>query len=1112
MRRLMTYAYSLFMIAADEYIGLRHAWCDTPIYLLEYDFIRRSVHMLITLGKDIIEACRKFAKRCAEHERPANFGNKEAAVREIETVASDTFIGKLGEVAFQQALLKYGISAETNFDMLPRGVWDKNDFDINGWNIDVKCTRNLKDFLIEWNKLQFRIDSGELPQLFVMTRIASKIAIDSELDSCEVECVGYFYTCNLKKDTQCVMILKKGDIIPGSPSVRTKSRSFCVPFANLEKDWDALARRLIDEKPYDLGGYHVPGRNPGTSSMPDVRDRWPKIRYSLLISGKEAEKITSEELEHLVMGGAKVLAFVQEKGAGRYAALAGRLEKKLEKIPHSDIRNHLCLYTLDKGEVPNLKIIDGRLDPGHDAFDRLCRLPWKPAFNHEQYIVEHADTRSTMIVKASAGTGKTTVMIDRIMYLLSTQEHLKPADIGMVTFTNKAATSMTDKLQFRLMDMYGLTKAERYRTLLEQLSAMQISTIDSFFKDILGRESACLGYGRNASMRALTYDKERILVDVIDELFQKKRYDEYADEEDSDFLDHSILNIHDYVRLSLKIWNQLHAQGIFRDAIYDMDFGTCKEAGKTAEKNNIVNQNLKYIISEAERRYQDFKVQNNVYDLDDIKANMDQLADRGGSIVHSRHFRFLFVDEFQDTDNSQIRSMAWIKESYACQLFVVGDVKQSIYRFRGAEESAFDELERRLLESGDAPSSIKNFILTKNYRTSGVIMDEFNRLFGEWGGRGILIWDKDAESCIDIPGALEIVRIPKKNFWGFSTQRTVEMIKDIIRKEKGKGTQLTVLCRNNASVSRIADECRKRNIPCTARLNGGFFQSAPVRDFFALVGALLYPQDPRRLFNLTMTPYTRNQPDVNELISMNGQEKEISAYLRKLLAEEDWESTLQEFRIKPFFTEIESFVQRNNPSSCWQKNYEDENDPLYKGMSCDTYMLNLNKLMRILYEHFAGEYASALEVYDFLKIKIATDHSSEDIDYPEPEGRGTDIQAMTVHKAKGLEFDTVIIPFTTDSFSHDKSHFGFVSDNRSTPVRVGWYFDLNQSKSSRIMNDHYRKLYKDECRAVQREEARLLYVAMTRAKKRLILLVPDEPKDDTWSEYLKDVREVTGRV
>ena len=110
-----------------------------------------------------------------------------------------------------------------------------------------------------------------------------------------------------------------------------------------------------------------------------------------------------------------------------------------------------------------------------------------PSFNAAQYRVEHAEAKSNIVVKASAGTGKTTVMVDRILYLMHMVPDLDMSEIYMITFTNAATNQMNDRLQEMLLKKYSLTKNKRYLSWLEQQSQMHISTIDSLAYDLFKR-------------------------------------------------------------------------------------------------------------------------------------------------------------------------------------------------------------------------------------------------------------------------------------------------------------------------------------------------------------------------------------------------------------------------------------------------------------------------------------------------------------------------------------------------------------------------------------------------------------------------------------------------
>jgi len=808
------------------------------------------------------------------------------------------------------------------------------------------------------------------------------------------------------------------------------------------------------------------------------------MKYSLIVSGEKFKENLSQ-LSKILSAGIKVFAFTEANA-----------DKKLENLQH--YRN-FRLFVLNNHQftIPSLYIEDG-LIPNNEksSFEELCKQ--FPSFDKNQYNVEHFGINNTLIVKAGAGTGKTTVMIDRILYLLAMCDGLKMNEIGMITFTNAATNNMVEKLQTKFMELYQSTGQQKFIGYLEQLSGLQIATIDSFFKNIISEESIALGYGADVAIRSYLFEKKQIVQDIVNDLFLNKK--------SSNFLRDFVLPINDYTDLAVSCWDTLNNRGYFLSDIKKMQWG--KGSG---EKANKINDILPKILIDAENKYHELKMKNNAFAMSDIKEDMSGLAN-ATQVLSKTKLKFLFVDEFQDTDNSQIKVVAWLKKILGCQLFVVGDVKQSIYRFRGAEESAFDELKRCLIQTGTDIATVKELVLSNNYRTSSNVLLTLNKMFRQWGTRHYLTWDYDVVPQKKTLGRLDCINYKDKKNLKEKFLETIKKLKNLHEKD------VCVLARNNSHVKTIALWCHEAGIACLAKEDGGFYHNEAVLDFLAALSAMIYPSSSENLFNFIKTPYIDATVDYEQIKKICGNEEKLVEYFNGLLPKE-WHEFIEQLRKKPAFIALKDFIDLFNPLSTYKITElnelqnsgfceEDLNQQL--SINVQTYELNLNKLIKILYEYFTGDFVSVLNIYDFLSVKVKT-NAEEEVEYPNVKNGSNDfvVNAMTVHKAKGLEFGTVLITHMNTPFIIDvkrmKKFKSYITQKEKkkdgSVVKIGWCF---KSGGNDLNNDFYTELLSCEEKALCREEARILYVALTRCKNNIIYFVPNKPYDNTWATFMTE--------
>ncbi|MBS1271257.1 MAG: ATP-dependent DNA helicase PcrA [Candidatus Marinimicrobia bacterium] len=278
----------------------------------------------------------------------------------------------------------------------------------------------------------------------------------------------------------------------------------------------------------------------------------------------------------------------------------------------------------------------------------------------QQEAVQH--TEGPVLIFAGAGSGKTRVLTSRIAYLIA-EKNVPPFNILGVTFTNKAASEM----QERIAAMSGPAAED-----------LHMGTFHSICAQLLRREGHHLGFNRYFGI----YDVDD-QVQVI-----KKLMEQY--------------------HVSTDMHNPKTIQGTISNAKNAMI--SAREYEKKA--NNIYEENVATIYT----AYQKELRKNNAMDFDDLLLKPLKLFEKEPSVLqkYRKRYRYILVDEYQDTNKAQfefIKQLGWEHKN----ICVVGDDDQSIYRWRGADV-------RNILEFEDTFPDCRIFILEQNYRSTQSIL------------------------------------------------------------------------------------------------------------------------------------------------------------------------------------------------------------------------------------------------------------------------------------------------------------------------------------------------------------------------------------------------------
>ena len=603
-------------------------------------------------------------------------------------------------------------------------------------------------------------------------------------------------------------------------------------------------------------------------------------KYSILLINQsidEYENLIAEWLK----SGIKVFWFGTEEET--------KLLKE-EYIPFAEV------FLLQVFSINDMSI-SGVVVDGEDADDLTGKLvKIRPEFNEAQYKVEHCRADANIVVQASAGTGKTTVMVDRIMYLIHTVPGLHLYDIYMITFTNDATNQMNVRLQNQLMTRYRLTHQQKYLRWLEEQSQMNISTIHSFAFDMLREFGVAESFTKNLAIRNYAFEKQELVKDLINEYIH----------ENSSVASQIGLPFYQARPMVEDFWEKFSTLGISRSEVTKMDWGAPLD-----ERSQVFQNLMIKLVERLDEEFFEIKRGNEAISLNDIMRDLQEILLGKSLSLPDITMKYLFIDEFQDSDISQIVVACCMAKLLGPNLFVVGDVKQSIYRFRGANEKAFDMFFSLVDEMQiEAP---ERFILVNNYRTCANIMNQMDKYFYAWGEQNLLEYEKPVVPFNKDEGSFRVIDGYFPNDDKFE-EHVVGIVRDALEElvsrvtESGKEAKdkdrVVILTRTNRQLKMIDGMLKRNKIPTDVKREGSFYKSEAVRDFYAMICSYMFSDEPKYIFNYLMTPYAGNIEtiDINEMERLNGDYDMLIDYLKKSVNDTPWERYYKELRLRPILS------------------------------------------------------------------------------------------------------------------------------------------------------------------------------------------------------------------
>ena len=579
-------------------------------------------------------------------------------------------------------------------------------------------------------------------------------------------------------------------------------------------------------------------------------------------------------------------------------------------------------------------------------------------------------TDGPMLILAGAGSGKTKVLTTKICYLKK-EKNVDPYNILAITFTNKAANEMKERVQ-NLLDISS--------------KMIQISTFHSFGLSIIKRHYEKLGFKSNFT-----------IIDSDDSLSTIKR-------------------ILKDMNLDIKFFNPKTIRNKISSAK--------NELMTPQDLDKYSNNETDSIIVKVYEEYQKKLMLNNSLDFDDLLMLPIILFNKEKEILkyYQERFKYILIDEYQDTNHVQYILTKMLSAKYK-NICVVGDPDQSIYGFRGSNYKNILNFEKDYKDT-------EVILLEQNYRSTKNILNAANDIIKNNKNRK----EKNLWTDNNLGNKIKYKRcIDEKEEASYVASNIKEILKTGIKRE-----DIAVLYRTNAQSRNIEEAFLKENIPYKVVGAFYFYNRKEIKDLISYLKLIYNTSDdislnriinvPKRGIGLKTLENLINKANLSNdsIFNVISEGKELQ--FKNLILE------LKELSEQLSLTELVDLIL--------------ERTGIKRELELEDSIESRSRLENL--EEFKSITRTYENNYGIISLSDFLDEISLVSDVEEYKNQKDVVTLMTVHSAKGLEFDYVyIVGLEEGIFPHSMC-----------------LYDNNELE----------------------EERRLCYVAVTRAKKELTLL------------------------
>lgn len=548
-----------------------------------------------------------------------------------------------------------------------------------------------------------------------------------------------------------------------------------------------------------------------------------------------------------------------------------------------------------------------------------------------------------LLILAGAGSGKTSVLTKRVAYLIK-ERNVSPSNIVAITFTNKAAKEMKE----RIIKEVGKAGYD-----------IQISTFHSFGLRIIKENYEKLGYEKNFTI----IDSDDSLT-VVKKILKEMGID--------------------YARFNPKfLKNQI---------------SSCKNEMVTPEKyKNLVNDELSDITYKVYKKYQDTLLRNNSLDFDDLLIKPIELFNKYKEVLENYQelFKYVFIDEYQDTNEAQYILSKMISAKYK-NICVVGDDAQSIYSWRGANF-------KNILNFEKDYQNAKVILLEQNYRSTKTILNAANSVIKN----NINKKDKNLWTDNSLGEKIKYVRTnDEKDEASYVTREIRSLVNNGVSLD-----DIAVLYRTNAQSRTIEEGFLNSNIPYKIVGAFAFYSRKEIKDLLAYLKLIYNTKDDVSLMRIINYPKRKIGAKTIENLSMDAVLNGTSMFdVISSGKELEFKKLILEMKEKSEVLSLTEIIDMVLDMSGIKSELESEHT-----LEADIRLENLNEFKSITktFEEESG--IASLE--DFLnEVSLVSDVNDQKND------NSPKVTLMTIHAVKGLEYKYVfVIGMEENIFPHVNS-------------------------------------------------------------------------------------------